>query len=73
MGVVFLMKKVDLPEIIGDVLLIAFGVIMVYVFVTIEVMGRYGVEANAIMRRFEIGMGAFSFLFGIWHLRRDLK
>ena len=67
------MKKVDLPEIIGDVLLIAFGVIMVYVFVTIEVMGRYGVEANAIMRRFEIGLGVFSFLFGIWHLARDSK
>ena len=67
------MKKIDLLEIIGDALLITFGVIMVYVFVTIEIMGRYGVENNAVLRWFEIGLGIFSFGFGIWHLRRDLK
>jgi len=66
------MKKLDILEFIGDALLIAFGIIMIYVFLCIEVLGRYGVENNVIVRNFELYMGIPIILIGITRLIDDI-
>lgn len=60
-------------EIIGDLLLIAFGIILVYIFVVIELLGQYGQEQNSIIRRIELFMGVPIFLLGIERLIRDVR
>jgi len=60
-------------ELIGDALLIAFGVILIYIFVVIEVMGFYGQEANKYIRWAELVMGIPVILIGIERLLDDIK
>ena len=67
------MNKVDLWEIIGDGLIIVFGIILIYIFITIDVLGYYGVEDNAIIKNIELYMGMPIIALGIWHLIRDLR
>jgi len=60
-------------ELLGDFCIIVLGGLFLYVFFTIEVFGRYGVEANAIIRRAEIFMGFPLIALGIYHLIKDIK
>jgi len=67
------MNKTDIWEIIGDALMIAFGIMLVYVFFVVEVMGQYGMENNRYIRWFELFMGLPIIGFGIFHIIRDLR
>ena len=67
------MKPVDWWEIIGDALIIAFGVLLIYIFVVIEVMGQYGYEPNKYIRWFELFMGVPMILLGINRLIKDAR
>ena len=57
----------------GDALITALGIILIYVFVCIEVLGFYGMEPNSVIRAIELYMGFPIMLFGIYHLMNDLK
>jgi hypothetical protein len=60
-------------ELVGDAMVIFFGGWMVFIFITIEIYGRYGVEHNAFMRWFElIGSGAVGAL-GIDRFVGDIR
>ena len=65
------MKKWIL-ELLGDALIIALGILLVFIFVTIEIFHIYGVEANAIMRRTEMIGGVPIIIFGVYHLIKDI-
>ena len=67
------MSKIDLLEIIGDCLIIAFGIILVYIFITIEILGYYGIENNVIIRNIELYIGVPIIALGIWHFIKDLR
>ena len=60
-------------EIIGDLLLIAFGIILVYIFIVIELLGQYGQEQNSIIRRIELFMGVPILLLGVERFIRDVR
>lgn len=60
-------------EAIGDGVIIFCGLLLVYIFLTIEVWGIYGAEANALIRRFELGTGIAIILLGLYHLIQDLR
>ena len=60
-------------EIIGDCLLITFGVILIYIFIMIEVLGYYGVEQNDIIRWVELFMGIPILWLGINRFIQDIK
>jgi len=59
-------------ELLGDALIIALGILLVFIFVTIEIFHIYGVEANAIMRRTEMIGGVPIIIFGVYHLIKDI-
>jgi len=60
-------------EMIGDSLIIAFGCILIFIFVTIEILGIYGVENNQWLRWFELIMGVPIIALGINRLIRDIR
>jgi hypothetical protein len=60
-------------EILGDALLIAFGCVFIFIFVTIEIFGMFGYEANVVMRWFELICGVPIIVLGIYHLVQDAK
>ena len=60
-------------EIIGDCLLITFGVILIYIFIMIEVLGYYGVEQNDIIRWVELFIGIPIIGLGINRFIQDIK
>ena len=60
-------------EILGDIFLILFGVMLFYIFIVIEIQGRYGQETNQFIRRLEVIMGIPIILLGINRLLKDLK
>lgn len=68
------MKQTDIWEIIGDALIIALGILSIYIFVTIEVLGYYGVEANKWIRWIELVLGVPVVILGVrllvWDFRR---
>jgi len=63
----------DLLELMGDMLIIALGIIMVFIFFCIEILGYYGMEQNSIIRTVELYFGIPIVLFGIYHLVNDIK
>lgn len=63
----------DFKEIIGDALIVAFGVVNVYIFLAIEVFGYFGVEQNTPIRWFEMLMGIPMIYLGIDRFLRDTK
>ena len=63
----------DLLEIIGDALIIALGIILIYVFTCIEILGYYGAEQNTIIRIAELYGGIPIILFGLYHIVNDVK
>ena len=65
--------KHSLLEIIGDAMLVAFGVILIYIFLTIEVLGQYGHEPNRYLRWFELFMGLPLILLGVERFFRDVR
>jgi len=67
------MTKTDIWEIVGDCLLVAFGAILIFIFVTIEVLGYYAVENNRYLRWFEIYMGFPILALGLFHFKRDMR
>ena len=62
----------DFLEITGDMFIVLFGAFLIYVFLTIEVFGMYGMEANAIVRRAEFFMGFPIILLGVYHFIQDI-
>jgi cytochrome c biogenesis protein CcdA len=60
-------------ELIGDVLLIAFGLILIFIFVTIELLGIFGTEPNRFIRWFEMIMGIPLIVLGIERFIKDVK
>lgn len=67
------MRWDELLEIIGAALVICFGIVLIFIFVQIEVLGYYGQEQNAILRRGEIAMGLVILAIGaklLWRLVR---
>mgnify|MGYP001570687262 CR=1 FL=1 len=60
-------------EIIGDALLIVFGLILIYIFVTIEILGYYGMEENSIIRWIELWIGIPIIMVGLNRLIKDVK
>ncbi len=63
----------DLWEFIGDLMLIVFGAIMIYIFLTIEIFRVYGAEANKYIRWGELFMGIPIIALGVNRLIRDIK
>jgi hypothetical protein len=62
-----------LLEILGDGLLMAFGLVLLYQFITIAMFGWYGREPNTPVLYTEVGMAAFILLIGINRFINDLK
>ena len=62
-----------MKDIIGDSLIIAFGITLVYIFVVIELLGFYGHEPNKIMRWVELIMGAPIIFIGVERLIDDIR
>ena len=60
-------------ELLGDVLIILLGAILIYIFVTIEVLGYYAVESNALILWLEKYMGFPIIFIGVCLLIMDLK
>lgn len=60
-------------EILADLLLGFSGLFLIYVFLTIEVFGIYGAEANSIVRTAEVGLGVFFVFLGIERFIKDLR
>lgn len=60
-------------ELLADAMLIIFGGILIYIFVVIELLGYYGVEANAIIRRIEIIMGIPLIILGVERFIHDIR
>ena len=60
-------------EIIGDLLVILFGCLLLYIFVIIEILGAYGHEPNKYIRWAEITMGVPIVILGINRLIQDIK
>jgi len=63
----------ELKEIIGDAMLVAFGCILLFIFLTIEVFGRYGVENNIFIRWVEIFMGLPLIVLGVERFIHDVR
>lgn len=62
-----------LLELIGDFLLVGFGIVLIFIFVLIEILGYYAMEQNATIRAIELYMGFPIILFGIYHIVKDIK
>lgn len=62
----------DLAETIGDGCIMLLGGLLVYIFITIEVLGVYGVEPNKIIRDLEKYAGFPILALGLWRLIDDL-
>ena len=60
-------------ELLGDAYIVFLGCLLIYIFLTIEVFGRYGVEANSIVRRIELFMGIPVIVLGVLHFIKDIK
>ena len=60
-------------ELLGDAYIVFLGCLLIYIFLTIEVFGRYGVEANSIVRRIELFMGIPIIVLGVLHFIKDIK
>ena len=63
----------DFKELIGDSFIISSGIILIFIFVTIEVMGIFGKEENAIILWVELFLGVPMIVLGISRLVKDLK
>ncbi len=59
-------------NIVGDGLIISFGVVWAFMFITIEVFGVYGQEANQYMRWFEMSLSIPILILGCLRLKRDI-
>ena len=62
----------SLLELMGDALIIVLGIILIFIFVSIELLGYYGMEQNAIIRRAELCAGPLIILFGLYHFIVDV-
>jgi len=60
-------------RLLGDFQLVLFGILLIYIFLTIEIWGVYGVEANAVIRRVEVGAGLLIMGLGIYNITNDIK
>mgnify|MGYP001419187934 CR=1 FL=1 len=60
-------------EYLGDLVTIFCGLLLLYIFVTIEIQGKYGQEPNAIIRWVEIALGPVLVFLGIDNLVRDMR
>ncbi len=60
-------------EFLGHLLIILFGVVLIYIFYIIEVLGSYGAESNRILLWVEQYMGFPIILLGIYLLRENIK
>ena len=60
-------------EILGDAYVIFLGVLLIYIFLTIEVFGYYGGEANAVIRRVELFSGVPITALGVYLLAKDIR
>ncbi len=60
-------------RILGDILVICFGFVLLYVFLSIEVLGQYGVEQNKPTRWAEIVVGLPIITLGVCLLVSDIK
>jgi hypothetical protein len=54
-------------------MVVIFGILLVYIFLTIEVFGVYGQESNAILRYIELFMGIPIIALGIDRLRKYIR
>jgi|TARA_R100000049_G_C1924892_1_gene69455 uncharacterized membrane protein YfhO len=63
----------EIKEILGDAMLVAFGCILLFIFLTIEVFGRYGVENNTFIRWVEIFMGLPLIVLGVERFIHDVR
>lgn len=59
-------------ELLGDILLIACGIALGFIFITIKILGRFWVEPNSWILWAEIIMSACIIILGIDRLRDDL-
>jgi hypothetical protein len=59
-------------ELAGDLLTIVGGAMMLYVFITIEIYGRYAQEPNQYIRWVELLMGGGIVALGIERLIMDI-
>lgn len=59
-------------EFVGHLLVILFGVVLIYIFYIIEMLGRYAAESNEIILRLEQYMGFPIILLGIYLLTDNI-
>ncbi len=60
-------------ELLGDLVILLCGGLLLYIFVVIELQGRYGQEPNRYIRWAEIALGPVVIALGIDRLLQDLK
>ena len=63
----------DWKELIGDALIVGFGIILLFIFVTIEMYHSFGQEPNKYIRWIELFLGGVIVLAGIERMVDDLK
>jgi GGDEF domain-containing protein len=67
------MKWDEFKEFLGDALLIAFGAVLAFQFITIQIMGRYGQEPNQVILVTEIIASLMITLIGIERFIKDVN
>jgi len=63
----------EIKEILGDALIVAFGVVALFIFIVIEVFGRFGYEPNRYILWLEIFMGIPMIILGVERFIHDMK
>ena len=60
-------------EFLGHLLVILFGIVLIYIFIIIEMLGRYAAESNTVLLWVEQYMGIPIILLGIYLLTENIK
>ena len=63
----------DLWELVGDCLIVGLGLVLIFVFFCIEVLGYYGVEQNAVILWLEKYLGFPIAIIGACLFVADVK
>ncbi len=65
-------KWIRLENVIGDCMIIAFGVILAFIFITIEIVGWVGHEENQYILWVEILLSIPVIILGCRRFKRDV-
>ena len=66
-------KAVDKLEILGDIMMVAFGAVLIFKFIDIVILGSYGMEPNHYILWAEFIMSILIIVLGINRFIQDIK